>query len=232
MSNIYVVKIGGSILSLKDNLFNFAEALKIKDFFVSMDKDSKFVLITGGGYLARSYQEMLKENNYPEYDQHYIGTLACNMNAVMLRSVFGDLAENKIVGLGDLNADSNISIDKRFLIVGAGHPGPSSDWDATWMAKRTGASYVVTLKDVDGVYSEDPDKNPNAKRLEKISWQEYMGIIGNPTVHKPGGNLPVDPIAARLAQENNIKFFVVSGSDFENIKNLFNNQQYIGTEIS
>lgn len=231
MANKIVVKIGGSILSLNDNLFNFQEANRLKDFFTSFDSSTKFVLVTGGGYLAREYQQMLKESNYSVYDQHYAGTMACNMNAAMLRSVFGELAEDKVIALGDLNEDSNFEFNKQFLIVGAGQPGPSSDWDATWMAKRTGANFVVTFKDVDGVYSEDPDKNPNATRLSSITWDEYLKVIGNPTAHNPGGNLPVDPIAAGVAKENNIKFYVVSGNDFDNIKNLFNSQPYIGTEI-
>ncbi len=175
---------------------------------------------------------MLKDNNYPEYDQHYIGTIACNLNAVMLRSVFGELAEDKILGLSDVNSNSPITFSKRFLIAGAGQPGPSSDWDATWLAKRLKTTNIVTLKDIDGVYSEDPDKNPNSTRLPNVSWDEYLKIIGNPDKHTPGANLPVDPIAARLAKENKITFYVVSGTDFENLKNLLTGNEYIGTRIN
>lgn len=231
MSQIFVIKIGGSILSLKENIFNFEEATKLKNFFESLNSDFKFVIITGGGYLARSYQDLLNGKNYPQYDQHYIGTLACNMNAVMLRSVFGELAEDKIIGLGDLSASTPIILNKRFLIVGAGDPGPSSDWDATWIAKRTGAGFIITLKDVDGVYSGDPDKDPNAKRIDKLSWDEYLKVIDNPTKHTPGGNLPVDPIASKMAKEDNKKFFVVNGSDYQNLRNLIEGREYIGTEI-
>ena len=232
MEKIFVIKIGGSVLSLKDNLFNFQEALRIKEFFTSIDSSIKFVLITGGGYISREYQQMLKDNNYPEYDQHYIGTIACNLNAVMLRSVFGELAEDKILGLSDVNSNSPITFSKRFLIAGAGQPGPSSDWDATWLAKRLGTTNIVTLKDIDGVYSEDPDKNPNSTRLPNVSWEEYLKIIDNPDKHTPGANLPVDPIAARLAKENKITFYVVSGTDFENLKNLLTGNEYIGTRIN
>lgn len=231
MQQIIVIKIGGSILSLKGNLFNFNEAIKLKSFFESLNSDLQFVIITGGGYLARNYQELLKDNHYSEYDQHYIGTIACNMNAVMLRSVFGDLAEEKIIGLGDLSASTPIKLNKRFLIVGAGDPGPSSDWDATWIAKRTDAGFIITLKDIDGVYSDDPDKDPNAKRIDKLSWDEYLQVINNPVNHIPGGNLPVDPIAAKMAKELNRKFFVIKGSDYQNLKNLLEGRGYIGTEI-
>lgn len=231
MENIVVVKIGGSVLSLKDNLFNFEEADRIKNFFLSMDSKFKFILVTGGGHIAREYQELLKLKSLPEYDQHYIGTMACNMNAVMLRSIFGNFAEDKVLALSDINNDSRLNFSRRFLIAGAGNPGPSSDWDAAWLAKRSSAHFVVTLKDTDAVYSEDPDINPNATRLDKISWGEYLKIIGNKDTHIPGANLPVDPIAARFSKDNNIKFYVVSGNDFDNIKNLFNSQAFIGTEI-
>ncbi len=231
MNNTFVVKVGGSVLSLKDQFFDFQEASKLKEFFTSLDSNLKFILVTGGGYISRYYQSLLEDKGYSNYDQHYIGTITCNLNAVMLRSVFGELAEDKILGLGDLNAEGNISFNKRFLIAGAGQPGPSSDWDAVWLAIRSGAKQVLTLKDIDAVYSKDPDKDPLAERLTKVSWDDYLNIIGNPNFHTPGGNLPVDPIAAKLAKENGIKFFVVKGTDLENIKSLITGNEYIGTEI-
>lgn len=226
-----VVKIGGSVLSKESELFSFEEATKIRDFFVNTSQDFNFILVTGGGYLARSYQKLLRDYGSSEFNQHYVGTMACNINAVMLKSVFNDLAEEHILALSDLHLETPLTLKKRFLIAGGGMPGPSSDWDAAWLAKRSGSDFVITLKDIGGVFSVDPDLDPNAELLKVLTWEKYLNVIGNPSTHKPGGNLPVDPIASKFCMENHIKFFVVDGKDFSNLKDLIEGREYIGSEI-
>lgn len=230
MQNTVVIKIGGSILTKKELLFDFEEAKKLKEFFSSFSS-TKFILTTGGGYICREYQSLIRTHGYTEYDEHYVGTIVCNLNAVVLRSVFGELAEDKVLALDSINKEEQIEFSKQFLIAGAGNPGPSSDWDACWLAIRSNAKFVITLKDTDAVYSQDPDINPNAELLSKINWSEYLSIIGNPSAHKPGGNLPVDPVAAKLAQQNGIKFYVVNGVNLSNLKMLMEGGDYTGTEI-
>jgi uridylate kinase len=230
MEKLFVIKIGGSVLSLENNVFDFEVAEKLKTFFLSFDDSYKFILVTGGGFVARNYQQMLKLKGYSDYDQHYIGTIACNMNAVMFRSVFQTHAHKRVIALSELSSVQPLKFNEKVLIAGAGEPGPSSDWDAVHLAIKSGATKVITIKDIDAVYSEDPDKNANATKLTSVSWNDYLKIIGNPEFHKPGGNLPVDPIASKLAMQNKIKFFVV-GNNLDNLRNLLNNEQYLGTEI-
>src|SRR5260221_7686938 len=229
---ISVIKVGGSILSLSnDILFDFPKAKELKELLIPLSDKHKFVLITGGGYICRVYQKLLKDEGYSDYDQHYVGTCTCNLNAIMLRTVFGEEAEESVLTFNDFDSPEEIKFEKNFLLGGAAKPGPSSDWDAAFIAKRVGAKKVLSLKDIDGVYTADPKKDPSAKRLDKISWEEYMQIIGNPDAHKPGGNLPVDPLAAKFCMENGIGFFIISGNDFENIGKLLKGENYVGTVI-
>jgi uridylate kinase len=234
MNKTFVIKVGGSTLSTSiDTLFNFDQVTKIKESFMPLIQDGyKFVLVTGGGQLAREYQRMLRENNYSVYDQHYIGTCACNMNAIMLRAVFGDIAEEKIFAFGDFDDKNEVQFNKSVLVAGAGHPGPSSDWDATFLCNKVGGNAVISMKDIDGVYSADPKKDPSAQKLNKVDWNQYLEIIHNPEFQRPGGNLPVDPIASRLAQKNQIDFIILKGDDLNNFISCLKGETFSGTTIS
>ncbi|MEP7103759.1 MAG: hypothetical protein ABI721_03560 [Candidatus Dojkabacteria bacterium] len=234
MENIIVLKVGGSTFSTsEENIFNFEEANRIKSLLQKhIEKGIKFILIAGGGYLSRKYQAMLAKQNLSIYDQHYVGTASCVLNATILRGVFGDLAEEKIFALEDFDKNQPIVFSKSILIAGGGNPGPSSDWDAAYLCKHASATSVISLKDIGAVYTSDPDVNPDAKKLPKLTWSEYLNIIGNPENHKPGGSFPVDPLAAEFAKENDLNFRILSGSDFTNLEKAINGDEFDGSIIS
>ena len=232
-NDIFVIKVGGSVLSPnEENIFSFEEANNFKILLNSLvERGKRFILITGGGYLARSYQKLLKDNNYPIYDQHYVGTLSCILNAVMLRAVLGDLAEERVLALSDYERLENIKFNKPILVAGVERPGPSSDKDSAVLAKHFNAKSVISMKNINGVYDSDPKKNPEAKHLDAVTWERYLNIIGDKVKHTPGDNLPVDPIAANFSKENNINFIILDGRDRNALRNAIEGSDFIGTTI-
>ena len=66
-------------------------------------------------------------------------------------------------------------------------------------AKTVGARKIINLSNTDYVYNSDPKINPNAKKIEKISWTEYRKLI--PKEWNPGLNSPFDPIASEMAEK-------------------------------
>ena len=60
--------------------------------------------------------------------------------------------------------------------------GLQNSWDVTsdsiaaYIAGRLGAEKVLLLKDVDGVYTEDPKKAPNAKLMPSITAQQLSAL--------------------------------------------------------
>jgi uridylate kinase len=197
-----------------------------------INKGYKFVIVVGGGKMARKYQSMLRAGNYDDYDQHYVGTVFCVANAVMLRAVFGELAEEKVVGLNDFENLSDVSFNKSVLLAGGAKPGVSSDYDAALLASYLNTQIVISLKDVNGVYDSDPDVNPSAKKLSKLSWTEYLNIVGNKVLHTPGGSLPVDVVAANFSQSRGIKFFILNGRDLNAFNDVMLGRDFDGSEIS
>lgn len=229
----YIIKVGGSNLSLsEDILFDFNQAERIKNILLPfIQNGDKFVLITGGGYTSRKYQNLFNEKGYPDYDVHYIGTAICNLNAIMLRAVFGDLAESEVIAFNDFENLENINFNKPVLLAGAAKPGPSSDWDSAMLAKELNGNVVISLKNINGVYSSDPKKDPNAKKIDTLTWDEYLNIIENKSSHKPGDNLPVDPVASKFSKENNIQFYILDGRNLDELVKVLNGEKFDGSII-
>ena len=116
------------------------------------------------------------------------------------------------------------------FIVGAGwKPGFSSDYDAVALAKRIKAKRIINLSNTDYVYSDDPKKDPKAKRHERMTWKEYLGVIGDHWV--PGRNSPFDPVAAKLCAKERLEVAVVSGEDLTNVERALRGADFKGTLI-
>ncbi|MBQ8843601.1 MAG: hypothetical protein IJ016_02295 [Elusimicrobiaceae bacterium] len=77
-----------------------------------------------------------------------------------------------------------------------------SDVSAVFLASRLGAGHVEMVKDVDGVYSADPNKDVQAQKYEILDFDEMYKLALN------GANV-LHPDAVRLAKEKNIEIRIV-----------------------
>lgn len=232
----FILKLGGSSIS-HDNIiidYNFLREFRdlLKDQIIL---GRKFALIIGGGQICRQYLDSARESGGVNDDEalHWIGTAVNTANAYAVRAFLGDdLTESWVLKFDDHQKLAQVEFGKPIVVAGGFKPGYSSDGVALELAKAFGSNTVIDLKNVAGVYSEDPKQNPNAKRIENLSWAEYERIIGNPETHLPGGNMPVDPIAAKEAAELGIKYLVLKAADFESIEAAIAGEEFTGTTIS
>lgn len=230
-SEIIVIKVGGSLLSPStEELFDYNFANNLISLLNARDS-MQFILIAGGGVLSRMYQREPNLADTPNDRKHWLGIAAINMNAEVLFSLCYEQAHPEVLRYNAIDKDDPISFNEKFLIAAAGSPGHSSDYNAFKLAKRVGASKIISLSNVDGVYTADPSKDPDAKMLEELNWNSYLEIIGNPTEHIPGQNYPIDPIAARYAEENNIALFTIEGRNMVNLENVIVGDEFVGTKI-
>jgi uridylate kinase len=229
---IVVLKVGGSILSpTEDNLFDVSTAETIKNKLNALTDNYKFILNCGGGFLARRYQGIAMNLGKSNREIDWIGLEACNMNAVMMRVILGDLAEDVSITGAAVEDATPIVMNKDFLCVGAASPGHSSDFDTMLSAKRTGAKRIFSLKNIDGVYSDDPRKNPDTIKYEKLSWEEYRKDILGTDEFTPKMAVPVDPVTSKMAEEAGIKFIVLDGTDLDNLIKAIKGEEFVGTTI-
>jgi len=90
---------------------------------------------------------------------------------------------------------------------GTGHPFFSTDTGTVLRAAEIGADVILLAKNVDGVYSADPLKDPNAVKYDEISYGEVLA-------KKLG---VMDLTATSLAMDNHIPVYVFALRDPENI---------------
>ncbi len=225
MEETVVISLGGSLIVPSE-----IDVAFLRDFKSLIEEEvkngKKFVLITGGGKICRKYQDAassLKEMTNDELD--WLGIYSTRLNAEFVRTIFGDLAEENII----LDPTLPLSLKRPIVLGGGWKPGWSTDYDAVVLGEQLGAKRVINLSNIDYAYDKDPNKFPDAKKIEKISWKEYEEII--PKEWNPGLNTPFDPIASKLAEKAGMEVVILNGKNFENLKKCIRGENFIGTHI-
>ena len=222
-----IISLGGSLIIPEEIDVNF-----LKDFktliLSHVAKGKKFVIITGGGKICRKYQEVAKSlTNASTEDMDWIGIASLKLNAELLRVIFGQYACREVIS----NLSNSFSFEKPIVIGSAYKPGLSSDWDAVEGAKTIGAKKIINLSNIDFVYDSDPKVNPNAQKIENISWGDFRKLIPAEWTHS-GMNVPFDPIASKAAQEEGMQVIIMNGKPIDNLAKCLNGEKFLGTIIS
>jgi uridylate kinase len=248
MPQTFVLKLGGSIISPDPTcLFDFPYAKELKNTLGEfVQKGDKFFITVGGGHLMRQYRDLAVANGLADQtDLHWIGTTINVLNAEVVRVSMQELADPGVYKYEDYYNDatieiengvkvgggSNIQIIKGIKVGGGGRPGTSGDVDSILAALKLGTKTVISLKNVDAIYTADPKLDPKATPIEHLNWKEYLDIIGNPTEHKPGASYPIDPIASQLAIKHGLKFIIIDGRNIENLKKVLLGEMFTGTMV-
>jgi uridylate kinase len=221
-----VVSVGGSLIvpDQIDGVFISALRTFVLD---QIGRGFSFAIVTGGGKTCRRYQAVAKEViPATQADLDWIGINVNCMHAEYLRILFGEHSAPAIV------KDFSLPIPTEFpvILVGAEAPGHSSDFDAFEVARKTGARRIVNLSNIDHVYTKDPRKFPDAKKLERVSWTEFRSLI--PAEWDPGLSSPFDPIASKEAEKLGLEVAVINGQKLEEFANYLEGKPFIGTVIS
>lgn len=224
MPKTIVLSLGGSLIVPDDVDVIFLKNLKsvIGQF---TKKGFKFVIVCGGGKIARNLQQAAsKIPNITNSDLDWLGIYATKSNASLVRGIFKNNAHDTII----TNPTEKIHFKKNIIIAAGWKPGWSTDYDAVLLAKNIGAKEVVNMSNIDYVYDKDPKKYRNAKKIEKMNWNEFSKLISRKW--KAGMNVPFDPVAAKEAKKLGIKVNII-GNDLKNLENLLNGKKFRGTII-
>ncbi|MBN1329808.1 MAG: UMP kinase [Candidatus Heimdallarchaeota archaeon] len=227
---MYVVKIGGSLLfnekeQIKQNLIsNYAKT--IKNIF--SQKKEKCAIVVGGGKLARKYVASTRAFGSSESYNDVIGIEAAKLNARLLISALGDFAyPNPPESFQDFLALYHKT--EKIIVCGGFQPGQSTNAVAALIAESTHAKKIINMTDVNGVYSEDPDKNPEAKLLLEINIKDFSELITSMITQ--AGNYPLfDLTALQIIQRSKIPLNFINGSEPNNLAKAVNNE-LIGTMV-
>ncbi|MCB9812558.1 UMP kinase [Candidatus Nomurabacteria bacterium] len=223
-----VMSVGGSLIVPGDIDIDFLNTLRQ---FVDAETAAgrRFIIIAGGGRTARNYQEAAAAvTNLTNEDLDWMGIHATRLNGHLLRTIFRDSAHPVMITNPDDILDVPPSVP---VVIAAGYrPGSSTDLRAVQIADRLGAKKVINLSNIDYVYTDDPRKNPNAQKIELVSWADFRALI--PSTWDPGLSSPFDPIAAKEADEKGIEVAIINGKRPDALIDYLHNRKFTGTKIS
>ena len=224
MQKTIVLSLGGSLIIPDGYDANFLGSFK-KNIEKFLKLGYKFVIVCGGGKLARNVQEAAsKISKVGNDDLDWLGIHATRLNALVVRYIFGNDAQDPIL----FDPTEDVSFKKNIIIAAGWKPGWSTDYDAVLIAKNLGVKEVINMSNVEYIYDKDPKKFNGAKKIENIEWGEFRKLIDGKW--KAGMNAPFDPVAAKEAQNSKITAYVI-GKDLKNLENLLHGKEFKGTVI-
>lgn len=105
-----------------------------------------------------------------------------------------------------------------------------NDYLSAVVAAIVKADLLVLLSDIDGLYTDDPNQNPEAERIavvERIT-DEMLGMAKGPVSSVGTGGMTSKVGAAGIANDAGADMMIINGNDMENINRLFAGEE-IGT---
>lgn len=196
------------------------------------DLGVQIAVVVGGGNIFRGMKNSAKLG-MDQASGDYMGMLATVMNAIALQS------ELRKIGVST-RVQSAISMDKiaepyiRFKAIrhlekgrvvifaaGTGNPFFTTDTAAALRAVEIDAEAMLMAKNgVDGVYDDDPRINPNAKKYDKISYDDII----------VKGLKVMDLTSCSLARDNHMPIVVFDFAAKNSVVDILHNKN-IGTQV-
>ena len=241
MSKI-VVKFGGTSVANTERIINAAKLIKqkIDEGHTIADVVSAMAGVTND--LIKKSKEIDQEFNAEEYDallasgEQVTSTLfagALRKLAIKSRSfqswqlpivTEGSHKNSRIVYVE--TSKLNASLDKGEVPVIPGFQGVTKDFrlstlgrggsdaSAVALAKCINADYCEIYTDVEGVYTTNPDINPKAKKIDKISYEEMLEMA---------------TLGAKVMQSNSVQQAMMNDVEIH-VRSTFSNKE--GTQIT
>lgn len=201
-------------------------ALQVKEL---VDNNVQVGIVIGGGNFWRGRTS----ENIDRTKADQIGMLATIMNCIYVSEIFRSVGmQTNILTPFECGSFTKLFSKDRankyfekgmvvFFAGGTGHPYFSTDTGVVLRAIEVEAEVILLAKAIDGVYDDDPGKNPNAKKYDMVSIDEV--IAKNLQV--------VDMTASILARDNKMPMWVFGLNEKNSIVNAINGN-FNGTKVT
>lgn len=225
-----LIKLSGEALAGEDKFgvnpeMTAKTAAQIKEIH---DQGVQIAIVVGGGNFFRGRTG----KNIDRATADYMGMLATVMNALALQdsllSIGCDAKVMTAIEIRDMaegysrRKALDYLDDNKVVIFGGGTGSPffSTDTTAALRAAEMNTEVILLAKNIDAVYSEDPNVNPDAERYEELT---YMDIVEKEL-------RVMDLTAATLCKDNDIQLYVFAMAEEGNLMKVINGEN-VGTLI-
>lgn len=203
-----LLKLSGEFLKGENDFGIDAEVVKrlSREVVEIADLDVQIGLVIGGGNIFRGAGAL----NINRAAGDYIGMMATLINSLTLQAAIENLGRpTRVMSAIEVRQVAETYIRRRAVrhlergrVVifgcGTGNPFFTTDTAAALRANEIEADVLLKATQVDAVYSADPKKDPDAKKLDRITYQEVLSQ-----------NLGImDASAISLCRDNNMPILV------------------------
>lgn len=223
---VIVLSLGGSLI-IPDKidtqlLENFKSILK------KHENKYKFVVVCGGGSVARRYINALRQIGKSEFLQSMAGISITRVNARFMTYFFGNDANEGIPH--NMKHIKNLLRKNNIIFCGALRyaPNQTSDSTAAKLAKFFSAEFI-NLTVVSGLYTKNPLEHKDAVFIPEISWKDFYERAKK-IEFKPGQHFVLDQKAAEIIMKSKIKTYIL-GKNLKELDNFLSGKEFKGTII-
>lgn len=227
-----LLKLSGE--SLMGNAASGIDPERLTDYAEEIAEASKkglqTAIVIGGGNIFRGVQG--SKRGFDRQTGDYMGMLATVINSLALKSALEQL-EVKVILMSGLEISGLAEranglkakqyLDEGKVVIfsgGTGNPYFTTDTASALRAVEISADAMLKGTRVDGVYTDDPEKNPSAKKYDQLSFKE---------AYEKGLKI-MDMTAFTLCEENNIPVIVFNMNQKGNLTRLIKGDP-IGTMV-
>ena len=229
-----LLKISGEALK-GTNEFGYApDSLKelIKNLSTVVNNGIEMGLVVGAGNIWRG--KIGKSIGMDPVKADYMGMLGTVMNALIIKDCFESngipckiqttLQMEPVAEHFDHEKAVKYLQEGCVVIFAGGtaHPFFTTDTTAALRALEINAQVVLKATKVDGIYSEDPEKNPNAERYSTLSYNE--ALLKDLKI--------MDSTAFSLCRDNDLPIIVFNFSDPDNLQKVLQGNTDIATVVT
>ena len=222
-----VINTGGSIIA-PDQL-DGAFLRQMADLLVKVTGTYDLLVVVGGGRIARRYIEACRELGADENYLDWVGIDATRLNARLLISALPEKVHRDVPSTVDDALKA--SLEYPIVVMGGTHPGHTTDTVSAMLAERSKAKELLILTNVDGVYTTDPRKDPDAERLPRITTSQLVDIVSEGQ-YRAGSTAVVDPVAAGIIHRAGILTKVMDGRDLDQVSAALAGDDFVGTIVA
>jgi len=221
----WVISLGGS------QIFNGGEVnykfLKNFKELIENHKGHKFVVVTGGGSVAREYIFALRNLGQSERKQSLAGIAVTRLHAGLLMRLFGKKANHVL----PKNMEKVKNLLKKNQVVFCGalrwKDKNTSDGTAADLADFLDCPFI-NITNVQGVYSANPKTNKNAKFIKRISWKKFNEMASK-IKFRAGQHFVLDQVAANVILKERIPTYIVGS--LSAMDKVIRGKNFVGTRI-
>ena len=217
-----VLSVGGSLVFKEKPDVEYIKALSNT---LASIKNVSLGITVGGGRVNGLYADAGRALGLNNFDLDELSIKTTHANAYLLKAA----VKGSEIAWGI--EDASRLFGTRTVVMGGTHPGHTTDAVAALLAERVGAGRFVNLTNVSGIYDKDPNKHRDAKKFDKMGFEQLVGRAAEQDKRGAREHFVIDLLATKIVARSKIETHIVDGSKLDDVKSAILGKPHSGTVV-